>query len=138
MIEDKSYEAVKNAFVRFINRWGNPAMCVSDSDPSFKAVSRDYKLDDVLWIKGFGHSKELKFLEGAYGIHFKFNTPNSSELQGLVERMNKIIIHSMLKLTQSDLRVSQFRTLLSANEAMHNKRTLGILNQTNPEKLRET
>ena len=34
MIEDKSYESVKNAFVRFINRWGNPAMCVSDSDLS--------------------------------------------------------------------------------------------------------
>ena len=43
----------------------------------------------------------------------------------------------MLKLTQSNLRVSQFRTLLSANEAMLNKRALGVLNETNPEKVRE-
>ena len=137
MIEGKSYEAVKNSFVRFINRWGNPSMCISDSDPSFKALSRDYKLEDLLWIKGFGNSSAIKFLENTYDINFKFNTLNSPNLQGLVERLNKIILQSMLKLSHSNLRVSQFRTLLSANEAMLNKRTLGIMNELNPEIPRE-
>ena len=135
-IENKSYEAVKNSFVRFINRWGTPSLCISDCDSSFKALSRDYVLEDIKWLDGLDKSDEFRSLELNYNIEFRFNTPNSPQLQSLVERINKIIIHSLLKLTQSNIKMSQLRTLLSTNEAMLNKRTLGTLNEDNPDEMR--
>ena len=46
-VERKSYEAIKEAFVRFINTCGTPSLCISDADSSFKAISRDYKLSEI-------------------------------------------------------------------------------------------
>ena len=122
--------------MRFINTCGKPSLCISDADSSFKAVSRDYKLSDIEWINGFSKSKEFKELRNEFNIEFKFNTPNSPELQSLVERLNKVIVHSLLKLSESSLKLSQFRTLLSTNQAMLNKRSLGVLHENNPERWR--
>ena len=86
---------------------------ISDADSSFKAISRNYKLEDVEWINKFDRSKELQELKNEFNIEFRFNTPSSLELQSLVERIKTIIVYSLLKLTESNLTLSKFRTLLS-------------------------
>ena len=68
IIENKSYEAVKNSFVRFINRWGTPSLCISDADSIFKALARDYVLEDIKWLDGLDTSEEFKDLGRYYNI----------------------------------------------------------------------
>ena len=88
IIENKSYEAVKNSFVRFINRRDTPSLCISDADSSFKALSRDYVLEDIKWLDGFDKSEEFKFLERSYIIEFRFNTPKFTTTT-VISRKNK-------------------------------------------------
>lgn len=72
-------------------------------------------------------------MKNEFNIEFRLNEPNNPELQSLVDRINKVIVYSCLKLTESNLTLSQFRTLLSTSQAMLNKRSLGVLHETNPE-----
>ena len=105
-VDRKSYASVKEAFVRFINTCGKPSLVISDSDSAFKAMSRDYKLSELQWINRFDRSRELQELKKEFNIKFQFNTANSPQLQ---------------------------RTLMATNQAMLNKRSLGVLHENNPE-----
>ena len=68
-------------------------------------------------------------LEKTFGTQFRFQNPESSELNGLIERMHKTITHSMLSLKQADLKLSQITTLVKGLQCMVNKRPLCGMNQ---------
>lgn len=101
--EKKSYALLKDSFVMFINICGRSSLIISDADSSFKAVPRVYRLKDIQWLHRFNQSKEFHELKNEFNNEFKFNIPNGPQLQNLVERMNKIIVHPLLKLTEINL-----------------------------------
>ena len=56
-------------------------------------------------------------------------------MMGLIERMHRIISHSMLSLKQADLRVSQVTTLIKGMQCMLNKRPLCGMTKENTEEV---
>ena len=114
--EDRSYESTKLALLRVFYERGIARLLVSDQEPSFKALQKDFTDKDAhdtfQWLKGWKESGEKADLENTYGTKFLFQNPESSEMMGLVERMHRTINHSMLSLKQANLRLSQITTLV--------------------------
>lgn len=80
----------------------------------------------------YNRSLEFNELKRKYNIEFRFNLPNIPPLQSIGERINEMFIHSTLKVAQNNLTLSKLRTPLATNEAMLNKRVLGILRKNSP------
>ena len=114
--EDRSYESAKMAIQRIFYERGTSTTLISDQEPSFKAVKKDLSdkeaIETLKWHQGWKDSEAMKDLVTTYGTEFRFQNPESSEMMGLIERMHRIIGHSMLSLKQADLRVSQVTTLI--------------------------
>ena len=137
--EDRSYESTKLALQRISYERGTPRLLISDQEPSFKAVRRDLSdkdaSDAMEWLKGWKDSKEKKDIEFTFSTEFRFQNAESSEMQGLIERMHRTISSSMLTLKQANLRLSQITTLVKGMQCMLNKRPLCGMNKENTEEI---
>ena len=77
----------------------------------------------------------MKDLEDTYGTEFRFQNPESAEMQGLVERLHKTISYSMLALKQANLQLSQIATIVKGLQCMLNKRPLGDMTKENTDEI---
>ena len=137
--EDRFYESTKLASQRIFYERGTPRVLISDQEPSFKAVRRDLSdkdaSDAMEWLKGWKESKQKVDIEFTFGTEFRFQNAESSEMQGLIERMHRTISSSMLTLKQANLRLSQITTLVKGMQCMLNKRPLCGMNKENTEEI---
>lgn len=105
---NRTYDETKLALQRVFYERGAARLMISDSEPSFKAVSKDMSNADakgtVLWLDGWKQSKEKADLEQSFGTTFRFQNAESPELNGLIKRFHKTITHSMLSLRKAVLR----------------------------------
>ena len=126
--ENRSYDSTKSAIQRVFYERGASQLMISDQEPSFKAVAKDYtnqeSKETIKWLDGWNKSEQKADLEQEYGTEFRFQNPESAELMGLVERLHKTITHSMLSLKQANLRLSQITTIVKGLQCMLNKRPL--------------
>ena len=127
LVPNRTYESTKMGLQRVFYERGACAVMISDQEPSFKAVVKDYSnteaKETIQWLDG-SKSDEREDLERYYGTEFRFHNPESPELMGLVERLHRIIAHSMLSLKQTNLRLSQMTTIIKGLHCMLNKRSL--------------
>ena len=116
------------AIQRVFYERGASQLMISDQEPSFKAVAKDYTNQEaketIKWLDGWNKSDEKADLEQEYGTEFRFQHAESPELMGLIERMHKTITHSMLSLKQANLRLTQIQTIVKGLQCMLNKRPL--------------
>ena len=131
VIQYKSYIEVKAAFTRFICQYGAPSLAISDCDPAFKALSRDMDSGEGM-SEGFASSKEKRELEEEFRLKFKFNSPGAPEKNALVERIHGYISNSMLRFSESGLRVSQYQTLVKMGQAVINSRPIAVVKEGIP------
>ena len=137
--EDRSYESTKLAIQRIFYERGTSRILISNQSPSFKAVKKDLSDQEAMatlkWLQGWKASDAIEDLELTYETEFRFQNPESSEMMGLIERMNRIISHSMLSLKQETLRITQVTTLVKGMQFMLNKRPLCGMNKENTEEV---
>ena len=108
---------------------GAPKVLVSDQEASFKVVAKDFfkipeHRETVRWLDGRHVSDEKKYLEKTFGVQFRFQNPESAELNSLVERLRKVITYSMLSLIQANLSLSHVTTIVKGLQCVLNKRPL--------------
>lgn len=108
---------------------GAPIVLVSDQESSFKAVAKDFSKipehkEAMKWIDGWYASDEEKYLEKTFGVQFRFQNPESPELNTSVERLQKVITYSMLSLRQADLSLSHIITVVKGLQRVLNIRPL--------------
>ena len=135
LVENRTYECTKMALLRIFYDRGAPRLLISDQEPAFKALARDFEtketkkeaLDTINWLNGWNQSSEKSDLEQSYGVNFRFQNPESPELMGLAERLNRTITHSMLSLRQLDLKLSMVETVIKGLQCTLNKRALCII-----------
>ena len=132
---NRSYEETKLALQRVFFGRGVAALMISDGEPSFKAVSKDFSTEEQQWMDEFKNSKERHEIEKEWGTTFRFNNPGSPEMQALVERLHSTITHSMLRLKSANLLLSQFTNLVKGLQATLNKRPLTHLGDENADKI---
>ena len=126
--KNRSYESAKMAIQRIFYERGSSRLLISDQEKSFQAMEKDFTNEtaknNANWLHGWNRSDEMKDLEQSYGCKFRFQNPESAEMNGLVERLHRTITHSMLSLKQANLRLSQITTLVKGLQCMLNKRPL--------------
>ena len=69
VMEDRSYESTKLALLRVFYERGTARLLISDQEPSFKALQRDFTdkdaQDTFQWLRGRNNSGEKTDLENA-------------------------------------------------------------------------
>lgn len=99
---------------------------MSDREDSLKAIAKDFSKtpehkETVKWLEGLHESDEKKYPEKAFGAQFRFQTPESAELNILVQRLQKVITYSNVSLRQANLSLSHITTIMKGLQCVLSK-----------------